>query len=525
MVAASAALLRFRKPAVNESSTAPHRLVLDRPGFCALVAAASLLLSLWAVYLDPVINSAGVSDVRAAGYFLDARWGAAIDTAGQPLYAFLGAAIGRLTDMSTAHSFYTLNAGLFALLAIGFVALVSVLGGGDRARLLAAALVLLFPTLNGFRPQVAAEPGYWASYVWSLAYFVHYAAAAPRGIPAGWLLAGAAASLFALEALLFLAVVPLWLYVHDRFGGAGRVLKVSALLVGGALLLVYALWVQQWRGPIPAGELLRDPLAQLFDSWQDTTRALGFRLEALRSEFLDQYSQGFDRAALLVSVLVVCAAGVIKSLGLVYAALAAYGLAVSRRVVAGNRCYWWAVFAVVSVVLLLVPALIDFAVDDREAMIAALTLMAVVPNALERLWSDRSAGVVNRRRLLLLALVLVLVSGLRGLDLRSQQLHLREAGLWLRAAAAPDSSLYSNSPVVVHYTGLNGYRAGADYSWREAVHMIRQDHWRDYRYLALVVDAGAAHREGILMRVMDLEPVKTFTGNAGGRVLIFDTRR
>ncbi|MDZ7841783.1 MAG: hypothetical protein U5R46_13365 [Gammaproteobacteria bacterium] len=510
---------------MNGSSTAPHRVVLDRPGFHALVAAASLLLSLWAVYLDPVLNSDGISEVRAAGHFRDAQWRAAIDMAGHPLYAMLGGVVSRVTGMSPAFGLHTVNAGLFALLAVGFTALASVLGGGARARVLAAVLVLLFPALNGFRPEVAGEPGYWAFYVWSLAYFLHYAAARNGRWPAGALLAGIAALFFALEAILFLVSVPLWRWVRDRPGASGRLLKGGAIVAGCGLLLVYALWSRQWHAQGPVGELLLHPLEHLAVAWQELGRGVRFKIESLRHEFLDEYSRSFERTALLATIVVMVVAGIIKALGVVYSALALYALSVSRRVLTPEQRCWWAVFAVVSSMLLLVPAFVEFAVDERDAMVAALTLLAIVPPALERLATDRTAGFRRPRWLLASALVLVLVSGIKGLDLRSQHLHLREAGLWLRAAAAPESSLFSNSQVVVHYSGLSGYRPGADYSWQEAMRDVWRGGWRDYRYLAMVIEAGEAHREGILMRRIDIEPVMTFTGDNGGKVLVFDTKR
>lgn len=503
----------------------PHRLVLDRPGFYALIAAASLLLSLWAIYLDPVINHDGISDVRAAQYFSVAAWRGGMELADQPLYSLFAAAVSRVTGMSAASSLYALNAGFYALLAIGFVALVSVLGGGRRARLLAAMLVLLFPALNGLRADISSDSGYWAFYVWSLAYFMHHAASRDRRTLAGWMLAGLAALAFAVESLVFLLTVPLWLYVHDKTGGRGRVIKALAVAAVGTVLLGYALWEQVWHSHVPVGRLLLHPVDHLAGGWHEMGRALGFKLESLRGEFLNQYSEGYDGAALVATLLVLCAAGLIKGLGLVYSTLGGYALAVSRQALTTEQRYWWAVFALVSTLLLLVPALTLFAVEERDAMTAALTILAIVPPALERLLQNWRRSPGFRCWLLPVVLALVVGSGVKGLDLRSEQMHLREAGLWLRATAPPESSLYSNNRILVYYSGLNGYRPRADYTWQEAMATVWYDRWRDFQYLALVISAENSHREGILMHRIDIEPVKTFSNDAGDQVLIFDTRQ
>lgn len=510
---------------MNGTAPPPHRLVLERPGLYALVAAGSLLLSLWALYLNPVINSGGVDDVRAARYFLEAQWRAAIDTGGQPVYAVLAAALSRVTGMSAAHGLYALTAGFLALLAVGFVVLASVLRTGGRVALLAALLVLLLPALNGVRSAILSDSGYWVFYIWSLAYFMHYAATRDRRSLVAWALAGLVASLFAVQALAYLLVVPVWLLVHRGTGRRGRLLKALGVAVAGAVLLGCVLWVQALESGAPAGVPLLQPIDHLVQGWRGLGQALAFKLQTLSTDILDQYSRDYERTALAAVLLALCAAGLVKALGLVNTVLAGASLAVSGRVLAADQRYWWGVFAVLGALLLLVAALARFAVDAGDAMPVALTLLAVVPPALARLWGRASNGRQYRRWLVPLAVALVVGSGIRGLDLRGGQMHLREAGLWLRATAAPETSLYSNSPVVVYYSGLDGYRPGGDYSWQAAMRTVWRDRWRDHDYLALVISAGNEHREGILMRKLEIDPVRTFTGDDGGRVLIFDTRR
>lgn len=506
------------------SPAPPHRIVLDRPVLPVLAAAASLLLSLWAIYLDPVINSGAVSDVLAAQYFSAAQWGAGMEAARQPLYALFAAALGIVTGMSAAYSLYALNAGLYVLLTLGFISLVAVLGGDRRAQMLAALLVLMFPALNELRSSVSGDAGYWAFHVWSLAYFMHYAAVREPGSLARWALAALAALLFALEALLFVVLVPLWLYVHDKSGGPGRLLKVVALAAGGAVLAGYLSWERAWHAHIPVERLLLHPVDHLAYGWHELGETLGFRLDALRDYFLDRYSRDYDDAALLATLLVLGAAGLFKALGPVYAILAGCALAASRRVLSPGQRRWWGLFLVISSLLLLVPATTRFEVTERDAMIAALTVLAIVPTALASLWHDPPAAPGYRRWVLPLALTLVIGSGVHGLDLRTRELHLREAGLWLRAVAPPDSSLYSNSPVVAYYAGLDGRGPRSDHAWAEAMSTIRRENRPDYDYLALVIDARNAHREGILMRNIDIEPIRTFSSDAGDKVLIFDTR-
>lgn len=500
---------------------APHRILLEWPLACVVIAALSLLLSWLALHLDPVINDSGVDTLWAARYFSAGQWrgGLALLAGDSPFYALGVAAVSALTGLPTAYGAYALNAAFHALLVLGFVGLVAVLGGGRRAQGLAALLVLLWPALNALRVDVTTDTAYWALYLWAVAWFVHYTATGERGSAVAAGLAGLACLLLGVEALVFLVVVPLWLWVRGR-SGAGRSawLGLPVVVAAAAVLVAYVAWRQVLQfgdAPVFAG-----PLDALVAGWEEAGRGIRFKLEALREGFLDHFSQGYDYGALTVTIVLMVAAGLVKALGTLYAALTVYSLISVKRFLESPARYWWGVFAVLATVLLLAPAVTRFAVATRDALTAALTLLALVPLGLERLWLDGPASGGLRRWYFPVVMALVLYSGVAGLDLRSTDLHLREAGLWLRANAPAGSDLLSNSRVVVYYSGLDGYGKSA-YTWRQVMNRVHRDRLADYDYVALAINRTDRHREGILMRRLDRQPVKVVAGGDGDRVLIF----
>ncbi|MGA8261970.1 MAG: hypothetical protein WB783_17290, partial [Arenicellales bacterium] len=449
-----------------------------------------------------------------------------LELARRPFYSALIALTSRVTGMTAAHGAYVLNTGLFAVLVLGYAALVETLGapvpGGRPALWMAAFVVLLYPALNGFRSFVAADVGYWACYVWSLAWFMHHAETGQRRSLSMWALAALAALLFSLEALVFLVLIPAWEWARGGGrGGGARVKKVLVVLAGIAVLVVYALWQQAWQSGAPAGGLLRHPLHHLVHAGHETVQGLRFKLEGLRSVFLDQFSRHYDAVALLTTVALLSLAAVVRALGLVYAAVAAGSWLGARRMLPSVVRYWWGVFLTTSVVLLLVPAFTRFQVTPREAMTAALTVSAIIPLGLDRARRLRSSGESHWRWLLPAVLVLVLVSGAAGLYRHRDHTELRQAGLWLRSVAPPGRSVYSNSRVVVYYSGLRGNRPESRYTWQEAMRMVWSNEWRRYDYLAVVIDHAKAYRRGILIRDIQTTPLKVFANSAGDRVLIF----
>ncbi len=505
---------------------APHRIIKDSPAWCAALLLASLLLSLWAIHLDPVVNADGVGDLIAAQHFAAGAWRSAVETADKPVYALLVAAVSGLTGMSVGHGAYLLNAGLCALLVLGFVALVNTLGatvpGGRPAPWMATAVVLLYPALNGVRSFVTADVGYWAFYIWSLAWFLHWTSARDRRSFWMWAAYGSAALLFGLEAIVFLLIVPAWWW--SRTIGRARVLRFAAVIAGIGLLVCYAVWHHTWHSGMPGPGLLRHPAHYLAAGLQDVAQGLRFKLEGLRSAFLNQFSSRYDALALLTTFAALVITALVKALGPLYAGLAVYGCFGLKRMLPAVVRYWWGVFALLAVVAMLAPAFTEFEVTRGDAMIAALTLSTAIPLGLERLRRLRMDARGELRWVLPLVLALVVLTGIKGLEPRTRHGELRAAGLWLRATAASGSALYSNNPVIDYYSGLKGYRPASGYSWQEAMRTVWSDRWRDYDYLALAIPHDKAYREGILMRDIKRRPVRVFSDQVGDRVLIFRHR-
>ena len=119
---------------------------------------------------------------------------------------------------------------------------------------------------------------------------------------------------------------------------------------------------------------------------------------------------------------------------------------------------------------------------------------------------------------------LILVESLEGLDLGTGKRYLKQAGLWLRANAEAGATVYSNSRILIYYSGLRETRSNDEHSWEEAMQQVWTDDWRTHDYFALVMTKARRQHEVLLFRRIDAEPVKTFVNDEGDRVLIFRPR-
>lgn len=503
---------------------APHYLILENRQLCLTALVASLLLSLWVVYLDPVINNDGILYVEAAEHFRSGQWGAGLSLYKWPFYSLVIGAASAVTGLAGGHAAYAVNAALYVLLMLGFVALVRSLGAGRTVQWIALLVALAHPGLNEYRAFVIRDIGYWASYLWALAYFFAYLQQRSNRLLTGWIVCSVLAFLFRVEGVLLFTVLPACLYAFEC-QGRKRALALALVAVITALILSASpLWQYLSELDMTDEALTTNPLEHLFSSWSTRASEVLTRLDALRWE-LDGITSRLMALAVYVSTSAfIMLYELVRSLGVVFSGLVVYSLVRSIRFARHGLRRWWTIVAGIQVLLVFQFVFANFFLADRYAVALALTLLAVVPFCLERLWRDWQR---SDRRLSVGSILLVLLLAVQtvdGLDTATEKGHVKEAGLWLRANAATGSTLYSNSRILVYYSGLRETRGDPSYTWEEAMSELWTDRWQAHDYFALVLSRSDTRHEVQLLKRIDTEPVKRFTNDGGSAVLIFRSR-
>lgn len=500
---------------------APHYLILENRLLCLTALAASLLLSLWAVYVDPVINNDGILYVEAAEHFRSGQWGSGLSIYKWPFYSLVISAAGAVTGLAGGHAAYAVNALLYVLLVLGFVALIRSLGAGRTIQWVALLVALAHPGLNEYRAFVIRDIGYWASYLWALAYFFAYLQQRSNDLFAGWVVCSVLAFLFRIEGVLLFTVLPACLYAF-KCHGRKRALALTLAAVFTALVLSASpLWQYLSELDVTLRALAANPLEHLFSSWSTQASEVLARLDALRWE-LDGIASRMAALAVYFSTSVfIMLYELVRSLGVVFSALVVYALIRTIHFPRHGLRRWWTVVVGIQGLLVLQFVFTNFFLADRYAVALALSLLAVVPFCLEGLWRHWQCS--GRRFSLggVLLVVLLAVQTVDGLDTATEKRHIKEAGLWLRANAAPGSTVYSNSRILVYYSGLREIRGDPSYTWDEAMSELWTDQWQAHDYFALVLSRSDTRHEVLLLNRIDTEPVKRLTNEGGETVLIF----
>jgi len=500
----------------------PHDLIVRQWPLVLTATLVSLALSYWTLVLDPVINIDGTLYIQAAEHFAAGRWSAGIQIYKWPFYSLLVGATSAVTGLGGGHAAYLLNAGLYVLVVLGFAAMVRALGGSGRVLWLAAGLVLLHPVLNEFRPFVIRDIGYWACYLWSLAYLLAYVRHGRAPLLIVGAVLAAVAALFRIEGAILVAVAPACLVAARLRGSmASRVVSLTAAAAVIAVLAAAPLWQYVSEVHVSIDDLLRTPASHWLHSWELLGSQVADRLDALRRELPGLGSTAAALPVYLVVALLMSVLELAKSMGLVYAGVSAWALTRRAEYFEPSVTRWWWLLAGLQAMLVLKFALTSFFLADRYPVALGLTLLAVVPFWVDDMWQRFAALTAGARRTALAVLFLAVVEGVVALDVSTGKQYLKDAGLWLRATAPSGSSVYSNSRILIYYSGLQETRPGAAHTWEAAMHEIWSDSWRDHDFFALAVDESRRRNEVQLLRKLGTSPVSTFSNDDGDRVLIF----
>ena len=185
-----------------------------------VIGILSLLLSLWLILIDPVINNDAIIYLRTADIFLREGLAESFLLFDRPLLPIAIALIHKFSGLSLQHSGQLLTSLAYMLLCLSFVALIKQLGGNQRVQLFAMVIILCHPIINNYRSSIMRDPGFWAFSLLSLLELIRYSDKQKLKHRLRWWFYTGMALLFRFEAILFLTIAPfgLFLSMHQRIG-------------------------------------------------------------------------------------------------------------------------------------------------------------------------------------------------------------------------------------------------------------------------------------------------------------------
>ncbi len=425
------------------------RAALRRHRDVLLLAAASLVLFLFANLRSPLPNEDGVLYLMLAERISEGGFAAGFDLFDRPLYSAMIAGIHALTGLSFVSSAEILNAACVLGLVVAFLELCRELHHEDSVIPWAAALLLAHPKLNNYFAFVIRDLGYWALLLGSFVLFMRHVSCGGRHRLAGWAACVLLAATFKPEALAFGLVLPLALLWRGRW----RALR-DALFAWSLILLplsAAALLLGTRAGALapPARELPELP-AELLAA---IPRAFAAATERYATSVLDPYSSDVAAWSLAGGLFTLLVVKLLNTLGPAQVALLGLGGRIGAVLPREPlRPAFFLALGCSTVMAGLFLAYRQF-LDTRYLMVPAFLLLALAARALQLLVTRllAGAGIAQGAALVAIPLVLLLDFSL-GLD-RSKP-HMLACVEWMHANLSPETHLFTNDKQIAAVSGL-----------------------------------------------------------------------
>lgn len=484
----------------------------------------SLLLSVWLVYVDGVVNNDGILYLKAARAFARGDAAAAAQIYTWPFYSWLIAAFHQATGLGLETAAHIIDALFGALLVYAFITLVALFDKRRGTLICAAVVILLWPALNKYRAEVIRDVAYWACYLSALVFFLRfYARPAAFHLAIAWGVAMVAGSLFRIEGMVLLIALPLVLLFDGRSPVMARMrhfLMAESVLLGCALAIA-CYWMAQPGDVIFSGRLA-EPMEWLQRLPQLFSDELSARAHTVERTLLSEYSSGYAMGAVLLTLGLIIVGDFISNIEVLHLFLAGYPFVFRdfRESLRFKRVLLWV--ALLNLAVIFIFALEYFFLIGRYIMPLSLLALVFAPIGLMRLYERwtamRREGVAWRRNWLFVVVCLgfavALVDSTYSLGPSKQ--YLREGGLWIQANVSRPARILMNSEIAAFYAGRYAFpQRGFDAS-------MKQERWKEFEYVGYAVSHRDKEKaESMRATLGGKEPVARFANERGDQLLIF----
>jgi len=495
-----------------------YQLYRERPLLVLGVIAANILLSMWCLYLDPVINFDGVIYVGIAELFIQGDYSSAIDYYSWPFYSAFIAFTAKVFSISADSAAVVFNTAMVISLCLAFISIVGQLSNHNRRIVLIAAVaIVLFPSISKYRSFVIRDFGYLSCYLWSLYFLLRYCTSFNKSHLAAWLFFAGLSSLFRFEGIIFVLIAPYFLFLFTENRANKRrplVITVSVTIAASCIALMYWYINDKYMDSV------------------DVARQAGQDINNLSDLFLAQMQQRLGNdpigvislSTLVVSNLGDVVAELIRRMAIFYLAFVIYAYVKNLALTNQLQRRIWQIYVGTNLLLLIGFSLSNNFFVSRYAMATVLTLMILAPFAIDRLFV--ASGRVRLGMIITVALLLLV--SLEGLDVRTNKHYIKEAGQWVAENTPKEARVYSNNKLAIHYADRDPHITLKELYSQDILELFLKN--KQVRTMDYVIAVGqqSNYREDVARQTLGWYfgmPVHMVKGDEGRFAFVFKVTR
>lgn len=522
----------MERPAGSQTVSHSAASISPRTWDITLIAlAAGAVIWGWLTWQQALINKDGVRYVASAEAILQGDWQAAWHAFPWPFHPLIMAGVHFVTGLDLETVGYLVNLVYYGVVIAAFLAILRQLGASRPVLWFGAVLVLLHPDLNHTLPGIYRDQGFWAFFLLGLLCFLCFVQCGWWRYAIGSSVALFIATLFRIEGLVLLALLPFaaawapkatWRHRGQQFAKAAAIPLLMLVLAGLVTTtnLFQAESVSETR--------FQEPIERIAQSWKQVTEGLPTHAEQLSSAVLNRYSDRHAFGALLAAYGYVLFASMLRGINWLYVILAGVALLPNRMRPArfAHPTFIW--LAAIYILMLAAYMIQEQFVSHRYAAALAFIVMFYASFGLGALFTtfcERYGRPLRKNWGWPLAMMALIIVGLAGLiRTGAPNTQEREAGVWINRNLPNDATMYFQNTRARYYAD-RPYETWRDSSWDEPRNMVESESgaWREYDYLVLTISHRHPERREWLETTLACKPIATFENARGTQVVIMRT--
>ncbi|MBE9537826.1 MAG: hypothetical protein IMF06_02025 [Proteobacteria bacterium] len=501
------------------SGTTPQSRAMRPPVDLRFVAAASLLLSLWLILIEPVINRDAIIYLRTADAYLRDGLMASLGLFDRPFLSIIMAWLHQLTGLSLLHAGLVFSAVFFAILSTSFVSVVRLLGGDHRVQLIAAIVIISHPLLAHGRDSIMRDAPFWAFSLLAFRALLIYQRQHTVTHQIQWFCFVAIASLFRFESVFFAVLAPLAVFLASDQSNRLRIslrlvaLPLTAIVAVTLVIILIQTVIMPGSQLFPAITGYIDKLTSLPQVFNDVSSATG---EALLF-FTAKSDANIAVIAGLAAILVV---NICRAIMWPYVIVLIWGRAQNLfPLIPRQARILLNAHLIIALIYLALFTLTNRFMLERYCHIFTIFVALYLPFLLNAALAPGRRPVTKILALLVLVGMCIDVSG----SLGNRKIYKKEASQWLTSNTPTDATILSNSKYIAYFSGreTDWSNLGA-ITFKASDLNSRPDLWRKVDYIVVRVKRGESEQWASFLQTNSLSELKVFDGERHGTVSIVE---
>lgn len=292
-----------------------------------IIVAISIMVAAQVQYIQHGwINPDSVLYLEAAKLFAVGDWKAGFAVFPWPFYSLTIASTHYLTSLSIHHSAQLLNVIYFAITTYAFTAIIQQCGGKQQ-QLIAGALIFLSAQymIGGVLEMLMRDEGFWAFFLLSLVFIMRFYQHHQLQDALLWQVMIILAVLFRIEAMLYLVLLPLVLFVNNQSFKFNALLTIKAYSL--QIFLAFALITIILNHPNLSTDML-GRLNEIFTTnlWHEFSQKIVLKSQVMSEQVLGEYLEEFAIPGLVLTFIYVIFVKSITATGAVTFGLGLLGI-------------------------------------------------------------------------------------------------------------------------------------------------------------------------------------------------------